>query len=431
MSWSVMNPWALFALGALALPLAIHLLNRHRGQRVWVGNIALYRQPRRQRLLALRLYQPGLLALRLMVLTLLALLLAGLRMTYTGSLSGTGAYVTPAWWQLAEDDAKAELLASHDRVFALVPDFPELTTPTAVMPEQTSDVCSLLIEEMSQRRHANTVAVYGVNRVGQLPSTLCGLGADVAWYWQSPVMDTDWQPAIDVTVLYSPQRADDAYAFEAALSLIAELRAVSVRTTLESMATTTDAVETVSSTVDNGDASVSGRDLARRIVVGIGVPVSDKTADLLITDRLPATLLSRANTNTNPPGLLDQPAIVALDPEVLTAAGSPFGTVILLHHATSTLGAPTLWIEHLHQGPAGILAYPDFPDRLLPWLLGTELRRASFDHAPVAPDKVLGQSSPAQAPPPTLLTPCLALLVALLLLLERLWSEGYPGGRRL
>lgn len=429
MSWSVMNPWALFALGALALPLAIHLLNRHRGQRVWVGNIALYRQPRRQRLLALRLYQPGLLALRLMVLTLLALLLAGLSMTYTGTLSGAVAYVTPAWWRLAEDDAKAVLLASHDHVFSLVPDFPELTAPNAVMPEQTSDVCSLLIERMSLQRHINTVAVYGVNRVGQLPSTLCGLGADVTWYWQSPVIDTDWQPTIDVTVFYNPQRADDAYAFEVALSLIAELRAVRVRTTLESTATATDAVETVKSTVDNQDASVSGRDLARRIVVGIGVPVFDNTADLLITDRLPATLLSGANTNTR--SLLAQPAAVALDPEVLTAASSPFGAVVLLHHSTSTLGAPTLWIENLHQGATGILAYHEFPDRLLPWLLGTELRQASFNHAPVAADKVLTQASPAQAPPPTLLTPWLALLVALLLLLERLWSEWYPGGRRL
>lgn len=184
MSWSMMNPWALFALGALALPLAIHLLNRHRGQRVWVGNIALYRQPRRQRLLALRLYQPGLLALRLMVLTLLALLLAGFSMTFTGTISGAVAYVTPAWWQLAEDDAKTALLASHDRAFSLVPGFPELNTPNAVMSEQTSDVCSLLIERMSLQRHTNTVAVYGVNRAGQLPSTLCGLGADVTWYWQ-------------------------------------------------------------------------------------------------------------------------------------------------------------------------------------------------------------------------------------------------------
>ncbi len=431
MSWSLMNPWALFALGALALPLAIHLLNRHRGQRVWVGNIALYRQPRRRRLLALRVYQPGLLVLRLMVLTLLALLLAGLSMTYTGTLSGAVAYVTPAWWRLAEDDVKAALLASHDHVFSLVPDFPELTAPTAVMPEQTSDVCSLLIERMSLQRHTNTVAVYGVNRVGQLPSTLCGLGADVAWHWQSPVIDTDWQPAIDVTVFYSPQRADDAYAFEAALSLIAELRAVRVRTTLESTATATDAVEAVNSAVYNQDASVSGRDLPRRIVVGIGVPVSDNTADLLITDQLPATLLSGANTNANIRSLLAQPAAVALDPEVLTAASSPFGAVVLLHHSTPTLGAPTLWIENLHQGAAGILAHHEFPDRLLPWLLGTELQQASFDHAPVAVDEVLAQSPPAQVPPPTLLTPWLALLVALLLLLERLWSEWYRGGRRL
>jgi len=392
MSWGLVNPWALLALGALALPLAIHLLNRHRGQRVWVGNIALYRQPRRQRLLALRLYQPGLLALRLLVLSLLGLLLAGLTLTYTGVLSGAVAYVTPSWWQLADEDTKNDLLAAQDRVFFLVPGFPEVTRADAPMPEPSSDVCSLLLERTAEQRHPDTLTVYGVNRAGQLPPKLCPLGEAISWHWLSATTDSTAQPVIDVAVFYHPQRADDAYAFEAALLLIDELRGVSIRTTLQPVAVgtdaATDAVDPVTDTPALTTAQMAEQPPHRRVVVGIGVPIADSNADVVITDRLPSTLLNPADATAAP----ERPRIIALDRQSL--------------------------------------ADSDFPDRLLLWLLGAQEWQRGFMQAPVAPDRVLAQSPPALSPPGQPMTPWLALLVALLLLIERLWSEWYSGGKR-
>ncbi len=419
MSWGFINPWALLALGALTLPLAIHLLNRHRGRLVYVGNIALYRQPRRQRLLAVRLQQPGLLALRLLILSLLALLMAGFYLVKQGTLSGNVAYVTPQWWQLSDAEVKTHALDSHDKLFFLVPGFPEVTADSAATPTQTSDVCSLLIERTARQLHSEGFAVYAVNKAGQLPSTLCALGSAVSWHWLSDSTDTARLPSIDVSVFYTAKRADDAYAFEAALALIDELRAVRVRATLQQVSD--DATAGTPMPLSSPLTEQIG---SRRIVVGMGVTIADATADLMLTDRLPMQFPE------NPRAHLDGSEVIAFDPETLATASTPFGAVMLLHDSPPELGAAVLFIEHFHADAGGALAVPDFPDRLLPWLIGAQLWQRSFEHLAVAPEQVLARPAQAQLPLPVPMTYWLSALVVLLLLLERLWSEWYLSGKR-
>ncbi len=75
----LLQPFWLFSLLGLAVPVAIHLWNRKRGRRIRVGSIALLRETQSRRMSSLRLTEAGLLLLRCLVLALLGLGLAGPR----------------------------------------------------------------------------------------------------------------------------------------------------------------------------------------------------------------------------------------------------------------------------------------------------------------------------------------------------------------
>ncbi|MBD0256332.1 MAG: BatA domain-containing protein [Cytophagales bacterium] len=75
----LLQPFWLFSLLGLAIPVAIHLWNRKRGRRIRVGSIALLRETQSRRMSSLRLTEAGLLLLRCLVLALLGLGLAGPR----------------------------------------------------------------------------------------------------------------------------------------------------------------------------------------------------------------------------------------------------------------------------------------------------------------------------------------------------------------
>ena len=71
-------PAGLLGLLALAVPLLIHLFSHSKGRKVLIGHIELVRQARRRRVTEIRLTQWLLLALRLVMFTLAAFILAQL-----------------------------------------------------------------------------------------------------------------------------------------------------------------------------------------------------------------------------------------------------------------------------------------------------------------------------------------------------------------
>ncbi|MFQ5676621.1 MAG: BatA domain-containing protein [bacterium] len=71
-----LSPGSLFALAAIAIPIAIHLFNKKEGKRVKVGSTRFLRASQSNRLKRIRLSQIPLLVLRSLILTLLAFMLA-------------------------------------------------------------------------------------------------------------------------------------------------------------------------------------------------------------------------------------------------------------------------------------------------------------------------------------------------------------------
>ncbi len=73
----LLQPFWLFSLLGLAVPVAIHLWNRKQGRRIRVGSIALLKEAQSRRMSSIRLGELWLLLVRCGLLSLLALLLAG------------------------------------------------------------------------------------------------------------------------------------------------------------------------------------------------------------------------------------------------------------------------------------------------------------------------------------------------------------------
>jgi hypothetical protein len=80
---SLLQPWYLWALAGLAVPLAIHLLSRKEGPTIRMGSLRHIRETSSRQFRSIRLNEYLLLALRSMVIVLIVLLMSG---WYLGSL---------------------------------------------------------------------------------------------------------------------------------------------------------------------------------------------------------------------------------------------------------------------------------------------------------------------------------------------------------
>lgn len=212
--WALLNPGALIALAALALPIMIHLFSRSRGRRVLVGNIDFYRQPRRQRVFELRVVQWPLLLLRLLTLAVAALLLADLARPERLRLPGDTSYVTPAWLESA-DRATKETIADEvaaGRVYVLAPGLPPLNGGTQLPEDPTTDAMSLLAQRFADTEHLGNVTVHAVASTADFPGRLPSFGNGIDWRLITNAAEPsgDWLPALDVAIHHSPDRAADA-----------------------------------------------------------------------------------------------------------------------------------------------------------------------------------------------------------------------------
>ena len=233
------SPAALWTLAALALPLAIHLWRRP-PRTVRVGSLRfLQSRPRRWQNLRWREYL--LLAVRLGLLTLLALLLAR-------PFWRQPPPVHPPRWALI-DPAAAPAGLSLERLRALqaagaemhllAPGFPALQTPPADSSASVPDVWSLLREADATLPTGSSLAVFSPGRLASLRGVRPSLvHLRVEWIetpsiFIPPVATATTPPAaLTALILHDADRAEDARAVAAALDAIARVdrRPLSVST---------------------------------------------------------------------------------------------------------------------------------------------------------------------------------------------------------
>ena len=166
----LLSPAGLWALASLALPLAIHLW-RPPPQTVRLGSLRFLDNLPHRRLRNLRWRERALLAVRLALLTTLALLLAG---PHWRQRASTG----PQRWALLDPaaavsgDSAARLRRLHDdgySVHQLAPGFPPPDAAPASAPP--SDLWSLLREADATLPAGSTLAVFTPGRLAALQGT--------------------------------------------------------------------------------------------------------------------------------------------------------------------------------------------------------------------------------------------------------------------
>ncbi len=422
---ALLNPAGLLALGALAVPLLIHLFSRSKGRRVAVGNIALYRQARRQRVLEPRPVQWLLLLLRLLLLALVALLLAGLARPGLDSLAGDTAYVTPEW--LAATDNPDAALANADQAFMLATGYPPVGgddaatpagltrtgTPGATTPGAAAgDPWSLLAERLATVRHEGEVHVHALAEARQFPPDAPALPTALSWRLEAtgPAGEPA-APDLEVRLLHAPDRSGDADRLAAALGAIAAHRRVNLSLTRGLTGE------------GNGPAETDGNGRnARRVIVWLGEEPApaDLDADLVLEDHPPGPG-SPVDVHLALPALefLARPA--ARPPGVVRWRADDGRPVLV---AEGREGALRLhYLDRLDGDPDGPVARAGFPDRLLRLLLGDAGWNAGVDLAPADPTGAVARPAPAGDQPHRPLAPWLALAAALLFGLERWLSE--------
>ena len=222
--------WLLGLLGLLA-PLVLHLLARGRGRRVRVGSVRLLADspPRRPR--RLQLQRPWLLALRCLLLALVALALAGPRLRRE-----VAAAATPRPWVLVEPGVDASVTAAQGSIAAgaevrlLVAGLPR--TATVADPAALPDLAAVpgglwsLLREASATAPAGTrLLVVTRGRLAALRGERPTLPYAVEWHevpdsrpnsWAARTLATDGGAAL---VVGTSDRTRTTFAWESASAI--------------------------------------------------------------------------------------------------------------------------------------------------------------------------------------------------------------------
>lgn len=218
-AWLLLAPAGLLGLLAVAIPVAIHLISRGRGRRVLIGNIELVRQARTTRVTSLRLTQKLLLALRVLIVLVAALLLARLALQGMGTVAAGASYVTPGFVRAANASQRATVLAREPAARVLTAGYPRVQDYVAGPAGTDGDVWSLLAERLSLLRHSGTIDVYAEQSAAAFGPHRPRLPYEINWLLTAGVDEPEPLPSRGL-VIHDAGRADAARDVERALSAL-------------------------------------------------------------------------------------------------------------------------------------------------------------------------------------------------------------------
>ncbi len=256
--WYLLDPRWLLALGALALPVILHLISQGTTRRVKVGSVGLLRSGKRRRARRIRPTQLLLLALRCMLLIALALALAGLMFDRLApgsdrvwGLMSASVAAERAAGRLDDDVAtRLEVLRNAGSLRRLQPGLPVVTSwsePTEdgvgvlASPGHAEDVWSYLREAAVVAPHDTRFEIFAHDRVAHLAGARPTLSAPVTWHSIDPIRtpgraqknlpvfstkgatepSTLVPASLKVMVRHSSDRAEDAAYMTAAVRSVA------------------------------------------------------------------------------------------------------------------------------------------------------------------------------------------------------------------
>ncbi len=218
-AWLLLAPAGLLGLLALAIPIAIHLISQGRGRRVLIGNIELVRAARQSRVTTPRLTEWLLLLLRLLIVLVATLLMAGLAVQGLGSVDGSASYITPGWLRSAPESERGDILAREPATRVLAPDYPLVDEFTPTADDPGYDAWPLLAERLATLRHDGKVDVFAERNVATFGEHRPLLPNELSWSL-APVTEEPMALETSGLIVHDPDRARDARRLEEALSAL-------------------------------------------------------------------------------------------------------------------------------------------------------------------------------------------------------------------
>lgn len=437
-----MQPAALWALAALAIPVLIHLFNRSRGRLVKIGHINLIRNARKLKVTELQLADWLLLVLRVCLFALAALILAGMALPGLSSSNKATAYVSPAWLASAQPSAVSELLQQYSdkktsRILLLRNGFPALAEQLAEQPAeqlaeqpaertrkddqpslQISNIWPLLAERLSLEHHRGDVEIYAVDNLAQFGASRPALPGEVRWHLNHhDVGNTSNPMPVTAVVAYDSKHRVDAEVLNAALSSLKAHRLTGLSWNL----------------IEIQDLAAKHRDVDWLILLSDSAnsthfPDSTASPKVELTDaygtsgvtaprqlRLPFYPFSEFRVSRTGDSVDYQRTELSLPDDKPLLQQSQVGATREIHFNSRFIPA---W--------SSIAQQPEFPELLLQLLMSDEAQEESFAGALVLPSQLqttVNSNTFAAPLPRRSLQSLLATLMVLLWLAERWLSE--------
>ncbi|WP_417448913.1 BatA domain-containing protein [Kordiimonas sp.] len=227
------NSAALAAAGAILIPIVIHLFNRSKGKRVVIGSIRFVLEAQTKRITELKMMHHLLLALRVSILALLALFLAGLYNTSPKTIDGPIYYVTPAWLQAAQESEISQLEQTSEgaHVYLLREDYASLNEAKKQEMEagQTPSgfQAQLLLHRLTTISHNGEVHVYALKSSNDLAEIQALSQYPVNWHLKPSLEDrSDTLPPIRLLIIKDASIERQLLAISQALKVIQTSRNV-------------------------------------------------------------------------------------------------------------------------------------------------------------------------------------------------------------
>lgn len=175
---TLLNPIWLWALGGLILPLAIHLLSRKEGKTIRIGSIRFLSETSTSRFSSLRLNEVALLAVRCLLIVLIALLLASLLISKADSPASQQWVAVEKG--LENNEPVKNLLDSLQKdnfeIRRLLPGFPIPDADTATQPPDYFR----LSEELSQKNNIHALVIAS-NSLSGFKGKRISLPENITW----------------------------------------------------------------------------------------------------------------------------------------------------------------------------------------------------------------------------------------------------------
>ena len=243
----VQNPWALWALCALVIPLIIHLISKGRSTLIKFANISLIDAVKPKNMRQLQLTEFWLLVTRLLLLFVSILLLAQVLLVKPPSSFERVTLVTPQWLNISDDKERNSLinLSADAPIYLLSGDSEILSKSTLINwpHSQRANSQTLTMENidlnlyyLSQSFGQKVIFdVFVTDYAAQFSETKLLTALDINWHVRNTTVDnsnTDkintikpYDGDMDVAIIYDQNRTEDIAYIQQALNAIQSIAA--------------------------------------------------------------------------------------------------------------------------------------------------------------------------------------------------------------